>query len=179
MRHTIQRVGLIASAILFAFVEGFAQVPESDPARADSIVLARTRCYGTCPAYRLRVGSDGEVLFESGNPGDEGRTHRDTVSADGFAYLLAMADRIGFYELPDRIDEGDQTWCRDYATDHPTYIAAIYAASSHKRVAYYTGCYSGAGDHTVPESLGRLRQFYATIDSVAGSSRWIRPAPFR
>lgn len=108
-----------------------------------------------------------------------GEIHSDILPADGFSYLLAMADRIGFYDLPDRVDEPDPTWCPDYATDHPTYIGTIYGASSRKRVVYYTGCYSGRGDHTVLEELGRLRQFYSAIDSVAGSSRWIRPAAFR
>src|SRR5712671_6957629 len=40
---------------------------------ADSIVLERSACYGTCPAYRLRLSNTGEIRFESRNPGDEGR----------------------------------------------------------------------------------------------------------
>ena len=108
-----------------------------------------------------------------------GDIHSASVPADGFSYLLAMAERIGFYDLPDRIDESDSTWCPDHATDHPTDIGTIYSGASRKRVVYYTGCYTGAGEHTVAEPLGRLRRFYAAVDSVAGSSRWIRPAPFR
>ncbi len=153
--------------------------PASEVLQADSIVLERTLCYGNCPAYRLRLSSGGDVVFRSQNPGDEARVHSDTLPADGFSFLMAMADRIGFFDLPDRIDEPDPVWCPDHATDHPTYIGTIFSPTGRKRVVYYTGCYSGVGEHTVLESLGRLRQFYAAIDSVAGSSRWVRAAPFR
>jgi hypothetical protein len=146
--------------------------------QADSIVLVRGRCYGTCPAYRLRLSASGDVLFQSRNPGDEERVHSDTVSADGFAFLVGMAERIGFYDLPEQIDEGDPVWCADYATDHPTQIAAIYGNAGRKGVAYYTGCWAGEGHSAVRESLGRLESFFAAIDSVAGSSRWVRAARF-
>jgi hypothetical protein len=177
MHETIRRTGWTAGMVLLLFVPAYAQSPRAEALEADSIVLERTRCYGTCPSYRLRLSAGGEVQFRSRDP--LGSIHADTVPADGFSFLIAMAERIGFYDLPDRIEEHDPVWCPDYATDHPTFIGTIYGAAGRKRVVYYTGCYSGAGDHTVPESLGRLRQFLAAVDSVAGSSRWVRPAPFR
>ena len=47
----------------------------------DSVVLERTRCYGTCPAYRLRVSRTGEVRFASRNLRDDQRVGVDTVEA--------------------------------------------------------------------------------------------------
>ena len=138
-------------------------------------MLERTLCYGTCPAYRLRLSSTGRAQFRSRNPNDLGRVHSDTLPSGGFYFLMEMAEQIGFFELPDRIDGADSTWCPDHATDHPTYIGTIYSGSWRKRVVYYTGCYTGVGEHTVAESLGRLRQFFSAIDSVAGSDRWVRP----
>ena len=177
MRDTTKRMGLTAGLVLFTLAHVYAQTPPSGAMQADSIVLERTRCYGTCPTYRLRLSAGGEVQFRSRDP--LGRIHSDTVPADGFSFLMAMAERIGFYDLPDRIDEPEPVWCPDHATDHPTYIGTIYSATSRKRVVYYTGCYSGVGEHTVVEPLGRLRQFFSAIDSVAGASRWVRPAPCR
>lgn len=145
----------------------------------DSIVLERTLCYGTCPAYRLRLGASGHVQFRSRNPGQEGTIHSDGLPGDGFRFLTAMAERIGFFDLPDRIDESTPTYCPDYATDHPTVTVTVFGRAWRKRVEHYTGCYSGLGEHTPVEPLIRLRQFHSAIDSVAGSSRWARPARIR
>src|ERR687888_360851 len=43
------------------------------PGAVDSIVLERTACFGTCPAYRLRISAAGAVHFTSRNFGDSGR----------------------------------------------------------------------------------------------------------
>lgn len=179
MRDMIRRMGWTAGPALLSLAQAYAQIPPSEAVQADSIVLVRSRCYGTCPAYRLRLSATGDVLFQSRNPDDEGRAHSDTLPAEGFAFLVARAERIGFFDLPDRIDEGNQAWCPVYATDHPTYIGAIYDPKGRKSVVYYSGCYGGEGDTALRESLGRLKQFFAAVDSVAGSSRWVRPAPFR
>jgi hypothetical protein len=46
----------------------------------DSIVPERTLCYGTCPAYRLRLAASGDVAFTSLNPGDSGRVASDRLT---------------------------------------------------------------------------------------------------
>jgi hypothetical protein len=178
MHDTTTRMGLTAGLILFSLVQATARTPRPQAMQADSIVLVRGRCYGTCPAYRLRLSASGDVEFHSRNPGDEGLVHSDTLSDDGFAHLVAMAERIGFFDLPDAIDEGDPVWCAEYATDHPTYVGSIDGAAGRKVVAYYTGCFGGDDDPGVRAALGRLKDFFAAIDSVAGSSRWVRPAPY-
>jgi len=141
---------------------------------ADSIVLERTLCFGTCPAYRLRVGSDGGVHFQSRNPGDQERVATDTVDAAGFEWLLGEAQRIGFHDLPERIGE-DRDLCPQTATDHPSHITTIFGERTN-RVDHYTGCYALGAELRQVEALVRLRRFESAIDSVAGAARWIRPA---
>jgi hypothetical protein len=142
--------------------------------KADSIVLERTLCYGTCPAYRLSLTRAGLVRFESRNPTDSGRTASDTV---GQAVVLALEGRaatIGFFELPEVI-AGDKRLCPDSATDHPTATLTMFLPGRTARVVDYHGCFQ-AVDHSVVDAVQRLRAFEAAVDSAARSERWVRPA---
>lgn len=155
---------------------GAGPAPVTSPA-VDSIVLERTRCFGTCPAYRLRLDGSGRVAFESRNPDDAGRTATDSVPPAAIAELLREAEALGFFELPDEI-AADGRLCPARATDHPGATVTIHRPAGVKRVEDYHGCYA-ATDHSVVPVVGRLRAFEAAIDSAAGSARWVRPAPKR
>ena len=139
---------------------------------ADSIVLERTPCFGTCPAYRLRLAGTGRVTFVSRTRGDAGRTAGDSVTPASVADLLHDAEAMGFFELPNVI-AADPRLCPARATDHPTVSVTIYRSVGAKRVEDYHGCYA-ATDHSTVPIVGRLRAFEAAIDSAAGSARWIR-----
>jgi hypothetical protein len=147
------------------------------PSKADSIVLERSTCFGTCPAYRLRLSDSGEVRFESRNPGDGGRRVADTVAAVTFPALIAKAKSIGFFDLPSEI-AADSVLCHNRATDHPTVVVTIFAKTQTKRVEDYHGCFETVEHETLP-AITRLRAFEVEIDSALGSSRWVRPASRR
>jgi hypothetical protein len=137
-------------------------------------VLERSMCFGTCPAYRLRLSDSGEIRFEARNPGDEGRRVTDTVAAATFPSLISRARSIGFFDLPSKIAD-DSVLCRNRATDHPTVIVTIFTKAQTKRVEDYHGCFETV-EHEVLPPIARLRSFEVEIDSVLGSSRWVRPA---
>jgi hypothetical protein len=147
------------------------------PSKADSIVLERSMCFGTCPAYRLRLSDSGEVRFESRNPGDEGRRAVDTVTAATFPALISKATSIGFFKLPSEI-AADSVLCHNRATDHPTVIVTVFGKPQTKRVEDYHGCFETVEHETLP-AITRLRAFEVEIDSALGSSRWVRPASRR
>jgi hypothetical protein len=149
----------------------------ASPAIADSIVLERSMCFGTCPAYRLRLSDAGEVRFESRNPGDDGRTASDTVSATTLPSVVSRARAIGFFDLPLKI-VGDSVLCRIAATDHPTVVVTVFSRDGVKRVEDYQGCF-GTTEHEVVPQLAGLRTLETEIDSVLRSSRWVRPASRR
>ena len=144
------------------------------PQPPDSIVLERTLCFGTCPAYRLSLTRNGRVSFESRNPGDSGRVGTDRIPSQSVEALHAIARELGFTTLPDTIARS-RTLCPDRATDHPTATVTIFQGASWKRVVDYRGCFA-ASDHSTVTIVGKLRAFEAAIDSVAGSARWVRPA---
>ena len=143
---------------------------------ADSIVLERTRCFGTCPAYRIRLAGTGEVAFESRNPGDSGRVASDRVTPEAVRGLLAQATALGFDSLPDVV-ANDKQLCADQATDHLTVTVTLFRPAGAKRVEDYLGCRAASDDSTTV--IARLRAFENAIDSTAGTSRWVRPADRR
>jgi hypothetical protein len=147
---------------------------DTSSSTADSIVLERTVCYGTCPAYRLRLSDAGEIHFASRNPGDEGRTAIDTMPATTLPLLISKARAAGFFELPPNIAR-DSALCRDQATDHATATITVFMNDATKTVEDYHGCFETT-EHGVLPRIERLRSFEDEIDSVLKSSRWVRPA---
>lgn len=141
---------------------------------ADSLVLERSLCFGTCPAYRLRISGDGAVAFLSRNPGDTSGVRTDSIEPSAVERLLREAERIGFDSLPAVIAD-DSTLCPLRATDHPTTTVAIFRGDSAHTVVDYHGCYATHDLGIVPQ-LGELRRLEVEIDSVTRSSRWVRPA---
>jgi hypothetical protein len=137
-------------------------------------VLERSTCFGTCPAYRLRLSDSGEIRFESRNPGDEDRRVTDTVAAATFPSLISRARSIDFFDLPSVIAD-DSVLCRNRATDQPTVIVTIFTKAQTKRVEDYHGCLETV-EHEILPPIARLRSFEVEIDSILGSSRWVRPA---
>jgi hypothetical protein len=168
MRSSV--VTTIASFVLAACGSSGQGVP---PVRADSLVLERSLCLGTCPAYRLRLARDGRVRFETRNPGDS-TTASDSVSPSRLGELVRRAIDAGFFTLPDRIID-DRSICVDIGTDHPTATISIFSADTIQRVEDYHGCIQ-ASDHSPNDRLRRIRDFEQAIDSVLDSRRWIKPA---
>ena len=147
---------------------------DASSSTADSIVLERTVCYGTCPAYRLRLSDAGEIYFASRNPGDEGRAALDTMPVTTLPLLISKARAAGFFELPQSIAR-DSVLCRDQATDHPTATITVFMKDATKTVEDYHGCFETT-EHEVLPRIERLRSFEDEIDSVLKSSRWVHPA---
>ena len=132
---------------------------------ADSLTLERTGCFGSCPAYRLRVARAGDILFRSRNRNDTTRVESGRIDSATAATVFQYADMMRFAELPDRIAT-EPAYCPNRWTDNPTATTTIFVGGRSKRVEDYYGCW------WAPEALRRLERL---IDSVSGSSRWVRP----
>jgi hypothetical protein len=167
------------SRVAFVAIVGISIAASASPAQqsrrafvADSIVLERSRCFGACPEYRVRLAQDGRVAFASRNPGDI-TTGRGSVPKQHYLALMAVAASARFEALPDTI-ANKPTLCGSRATDHPTATVAIYWRGMSKRVVDYYGCFANE-NHDIAAPVRELRHLEARIDSVAGSERWIRP----
>jgi len=143
-----------------------------DFAAVDSIVLERSPCLGTCPAYRLSIASNGRVHFRSRAP-SERRMATDSIASTAVTQLVREAERIGFATLPSSI-LGDPQVCGNMWTDFPSVTISVFAGARTVAVADYLGCHGPTGQPQVAARLRRLRSFEDAIDNVARVGRWIR-----
>jgi hypothetical protein len=141
-----------------------ASTQADEPTRVDSVSLERTRCYGTCPTYRVVLTRDGDVRFTSGDARFP-RTAAASFIPASLDELAAEARVAGFWSLPARIAD-QPALCGARATDFPSAIVTVFTRAESRAVEDYRGCHG--------EGLERLRRLEEHIDSVAGSGRWLR-----
>ena len=149
---------------------GLATIPARTAAQDvpdDFVVkLERTSCFGECPVYSVSIDARGNVTYEGTKfVRVEGR-QIDRIQAFHVAELLAIAERIGFFDLRDqyrtiRNPDGTET----SVTDLPTAFVTITRGGQSKRVEDYIGA---------PQALKQLEQL---IDDTARTKRWIRLDP--
>jgi hypothetical protein len=143
--------------------------------RVDSVVVERTSCLGTCPAYRLTIHSSGLIRFESRNRNDAGRVETDSGGARALTHLVEEVSRVHFFDLP-VIEFGKAPYCRVVATDHPSLSVGVFGVPESRTVNYYEGCGGAATNrNVVRDAMSRLRALADSVDAAAGASRWIRP----
>lgn len=175
--HAGMRIGFLFALCCVSPAAAAAQ--SSSLARAeplDSLILERTSCLGTCPAYRLTIQSTGRVIFQSHNRDEAGRSASDTGGARVLAGVAREIARVRFFELP-AMEVGKAPFCRTIRTDAPSISVSVFGPSRNKVLAYYTGCLGDDSSRPVTRSaLARLRSLADSIDAIAGATRWIRPS---
>jgi len=135
-----------------------------------AIELERSACFGTCPAYSLRLQADGSVQLQdhgsrSRPAGQPPVVHQGQFPAAELARIQAQLQALQFMQLNERYATV-QDGCAAVATDFPSLrITAHYGAQT-KSVRYYQGCHGLA--------LGaQLSQLATLIDEVGQSRQWL------
>ena len=112
-----------ALAALSAMAAGARAAEEIKP----SIVLERTKCYGTCASYRMTVHADGSYIWE-------GRAYvlmkgirRGRIGQKTFEAALQLLKEARYLEFKDAYLGGKD--CSIWATDNPTTIIEFEIAS--------------------------------------------------
>jgi hypothetical protein len=121
------------------------------------LVLQRSYCFGSCPAYQVTIRDSGEVEFDNFKTKQSGVP----ITPDQFRALIKELDEVGFRRLEDRAF----SWC----FDTPHVSIEMVVADERKRVVSDAGC-TGA-----PSS--RQSQFVraaSRIDEVIGTREWLR-----
>jgi len=156
-------VALLALGLAVAACAARETAPE--PVDADDrITLERGPCFGACPMYTLTVWGDGRVEFDGRRfVAQEGRDTAQVPPAD-VARLFALADSIGFHDLPADITPANERACGGAWTDMPSATVTIERGAASHTVNHYHGC------PAAPESLTRFEE---RIDQVAGTRRWL------
>jgi Domain of unknown function (DUF6438) len=122
------------------------------------VMLERTECYGTCPAYRLEVYRNGKVTYT-------GKSHVKVIGEmtkwidqSTLQALQAAFTQAQFLRFKDNYTE--MTW-----TDMPTTTLSFSSPQNRKTVVHYHG------DDSAPKSLTDLEN---RIDEIVGTPFWIK-----
>jgi len=146
------------------------------------IVLERTSCFGTCPAYRLTVRSDGGVIFIGRNSFavDSGSKKIESRVVDSLTNQLI---RSGFLALADSYHR-EGAGCVVWGTDQPTIVLKVRKDSVQKTVSYDLGCFGDSlpKDRDAafrildnpPASRTLIQELAAAVDSAVGVAQWLR-----
>jgi hypothetical protein len=175
MRHHVKRrtaTRYLASAIALGFAGRVAaQTPAADTVReprpreyeaADSIVLERGPCFGTCPVYRVTIARSGDVRFVFLQGADSGKVRQRHVDPKKFGGLVRVTLFAHFFALPDKIE--GPAYCPYPLTDLPSADVSLFLPNRRKKVADYGGC-------TWAPFI--LRSIETAIDEEAGTRRWL------
>ena len=131
---------------------------------AAAVVLERTLCYGTCPAYTVSAYADGRVVFEGREHVARVGTARWAVPPAVVAGLGAAAAEAGYASFPAALAEVSGA-C---ATDHPSAVTTVRTAAGTTRVAHDLGCRGFAGE-------AALVAFEAEVDRALGTAAYVGP----
>ena len=153
------RMMAMSVALLAAVTSTAAQVNVP----ADTLIqLQRTRCYGTCPVYRVTIDARGTATWVGEMFVRVVGTQTARIDPSQVAALLAHAERIHFFAMRDQyrgVENPDGTVIS--VTDQPTTIVTITVNGRTKRVENYLGA---------PDALV---EFERAIDEAAGTKQWV------
>lgn len=153
MRAVLALLALLAAP---AFADE--SVPSGKGAPPEKLAtLERTACFGTCPAYRVTVYSDGKLEY-AGEAFVKFKGPRTAkLSAKQLAELAQAFKDADYFALADAYVKRE--W-----TDNPTCNTSFNQGGRRKAVAHYHG------DHSAPAKLTALEN---RIDQIIQIERFI------
>jgi len=148
--------------------------PEGAPSEVE-IMLERSACFGSCPAYQVAIRGDGAVRFSSDQKNFDGTAaevhsafmgnnllwpgvHEARIDPKAVTDLIARFRAAHFMGLKDEYQA--------QVTDNPYYSLTLRIGGVTKRVTDYVGERVG-----MPASVTELEK---AVDEVAGTARWVR-----
>jgi hypothetical protein len=150
-------------------VQGSQTLPASYPLSDVEIVLSRSGCFGTCPAYEVKVFGDGRVIYQGQDFVQVKGEQQAVIDKSEVLRLLERIYQVYFFDMKDYYDSRPSVFERDgevqtgglRMTDVP-----------HQSVTVRLGTYVKTVNHSVGGPPD-LRQLFDFIDEVAGTKRWI------
>lgn len=122
-----------------------------------TIELARSSCFGTCPAYELKVSGDGSVTFIGKVYVKERGTRKTQISEEFVQRLAGKIRDIDYFSF----DENT----KDYKVfDAPLTTISITWAGKSRTIRHYM-------DLGVPQSL---LEFEGFLDEIVQPHGWIQ-----
>ena len=168
MFNPIQIVRITLLVMLAAFPtsgsESRSQASDIPPDLA--ITLERTRCYGFCPSYVLKISANGKVTYEGRASVKLIGSAESSISQEKLRELILAFEKMNYFDLRAAY-ETPNDGCKDWVTDGPTAITSLTINGRSKSVRHYSGCRGIA-------VLAELERLELAIDDAANSQQWIR-----
>ncbi len=130
----------------------------------DLVVMHRSACYGPCPVYAVRIGSDGTVVFEGEQDVSALGQRKRTVAVSALIQLSNAIEKASFSSLKEQYRFGPDG-CTEWATDNPSVDIIVTAGKSQHHVSYYYGCTISVG-----QAIDDLSK---AIDTAGGTAEWV------
>jgi hypothetical protein len=139
------------------------------------IILERTVCFGTCPAYRLTISADGKVVFEGKEFVRVKGIAEDKVSQIQLRQLISEIEKADYFSLKDQYSS-EKDGCKASWTDYSSAITTVKLNGKAKTINHYHGC----RDETLDRSPGEVypKQLFDLenkIDETVGTKKWLEP----
>jgi hypothetical protein len=120
--------------------------------------LERTRCFGTCPVYRVTILRDGTVEYVGGQYVKVQGRATGHISAEQLAQLCRLFQQSGYLQFRDSYERVD-------VTDQPSAYTSYSPAPGRTRsVRHYLG------DRSAPRALIDVEE---GIDRIVHIEQWI------
>jgi len=145
-------LGLTLSLVLLSVAQSKTPTPV--------ITLARSVCFGTCPAYNLEIYEDGKVVYEGKDFVKKKGIARSQITKQELAHLVEQFTKINYFDLKSEPD------CPERWTDHPSAITSLKWNGQQNAVQHYHGCRGS-------EVLKQLTELEDKIDTAVNSKQWI------
>ena len=160
MMTRIVRAG--ATLALLSGLVGCAAIHSDD---GSSISLERSRCYGSCSAYRFTLYADDHYMWQGrANVSITGPV-RGRMDAGTYAAAKKLLLAAQYLEFNDSYQDGNA--CEIWQTDNQTVKIEVADAIGSKTIAHYLGCKGFARQ----EDLARLEE---GLDKIFGTHRFVR-----
>ncbi|MBD3880883.1 hypothetical protein IFO70_03850 [Phormidium tenue FACHB-886] len=125
------------------------------------IVMERTACFGSCPAYRLTIAGDGRVTYEGIAFVATQGTKTAQISPEQVEDLVTEFEKANFFRLKNEYTVN--------VTDLPGTKTAITLDGRSKQVWHY-GSVGDPNLDNAPPALSRLEE---AIDQAVNVKQWV------
>lgn len=177
------RPTVAAIIAMLALVSGcaiFRGRPDVKATRFDRLVMERTACFGSCPAYRITVHADGRYVYEGTYYVKRKDTIEGFLTAEQIRAIDTAIINVDYPALRARYAKvEDGCTYSDNSGDGSAAILSLTRGADVKQVYHYHGCiqsgYSEREGVPILEVVypPKLWQFEQTLDSIVGTREWV------
>ena len=108
------------------------------PRPASSISLSKSTCLGKCPAYTMRLYSDGSYEWKGVAHVASSGTRRGRFDVETYRQAKRLISDADIGQFRDKYEGGPD--CTTWTTDQQTVVIGIMDGSQEKTIVHYLGC---------------------------------------